>query len=336
MSTSWRRVERMSPNRTACPKLTVLTPVYNESDNIDRYVRGVEAVLFAHTDIDAGVLFIDDGSSDDSWRKIEQLAERSTRYSGLRLSRNFGAHLALAAGIDHVPADADIIAILACDLQDPPTAIVEFVAEWRRGADIVFGSRRARGDSFWRKFASNSVETLLRRYAMPSGSNFRTGSFLLMDRQVLECFRQYRESNRITFALVAWTGFNQAVVEYDRAPRKAGLSGWSFSRLMNASYDVFIGFSPLPAKFLTFLGFLVFGASIISLLYLIAAWIFQSVQPGWTGIMVSITVFFGLVFMMLGMIVEYLYRIFIETKRRPLYFVSRITGSNLAGPSLNG
>jgi glycosyltransferase involved in cell wall biosynthesis len=313
-----------SPGRDV-PRLTIITPVYNEAENLDAYASAVEETILSRGDLDARILLVDDGSSDDSWAKIVELTRRSVRFSGLRLSRNFGVHIALAAGFDNVGEDADIVAVLACDLQDPPLTVLEFVARWREGADIVWGARRERADSGWRRIASHTLDRILRLYAMPRDSKFRTGSFLLIDRVVLECFLKCREHNRVTFALVAWTGFSQDVVYYDRQARLRGRSGWSLGRMISTAYDVFIGFSPFPARVLTGLGFALFGISILVLIYLVTEWFVKNVQPGWTGIMALITVFFGILFMMVGMIAEYLYRIFIETKARPLYFVASRT-----------
>jgi glycosyltransferase involved in cell wall biosynthesis len=307
------------------PRLIIVTPIYNEEANLDRYADEVSAVLFA-LDLDVQVLFVDDGSSDLSWQKIADLTQTSPRFSAIRLSRNFGSHLALAAGFDSIGNDVDAVVILACDLQDPPATILEFVRAWRDGADIVWGQRRSRAEEGWRRGASHLLEAMLRRYAMPRHSRFTTGSFLLMDRKVLACLKQFREQSRVTFALVAWTGFNQAVVPYDRQPRLAGRSGWRFGQMLNSAYDVLIGFSPMPAKLITSLGVGMFIVSLLLLVYLVLTWAFNHVQPGWTGVMVTMTICFGILFMMLGVTAEYLYRIFIEAKNRPLYFVATRIG----------
>ena len=306
--------------------LTILTPVFNESETIERYVETVTSVLLGQEDVTASILFIDDGSTDDSWKKICAAAERDPRFTGLRLSRNFGSHVALTAGFDNVPGNADIVATLACDLQDPADVVLRFVEGWRRGADIVWGARRQRHDAWWKVAASRMLGHMLRRHAMPRGSRFQTGSFFLINRKVLDCLLRYREHNRITFALVAWSGFDQDVVEYDRTHRVGGRSGWSLGRMVQSAYDVFIGFSPLPARFITLLGFVVSFLSLLAMIYIVVVWITTEVQPGWTGIMAAMTVLFGIVFMMLGLMTEYLYRIFIESKNRPLYFVSKRTG----------
>lgn len=318
----------MRRERPSVAKLTIITPVFNEAGNLQTYIDAVTRTIFAAPGIDARMIFVDDGSTDESWPMIESASRRSPRFSGVRLSRNFGAHVALTAGFDQVDGAADIVATLAADLQDPPATVVDFVAAWRNGADIAWGSRRQREDEGWRRLASTIMDQVLRRYAMPRNSRFRTGSFLLMDRKVLDCFLQYREQSRVTFALVAWTGFEQANVEYDRQARRVGNSGWSFGRMLNTAYDVFIGFSPVPAKIVTTVGFALSALSVAVILFIIAEWLVRDVQPGWTGLMVTVTFFFGILFMMIGMLAEYLYRIFIETKNRPLYFVAdRIEGS---------
>jgi dolichol-phosphate mannosyltransferase len=307
------------------PRLTLVTPVYNEEDNLDFYAREVASVFFGRADLDTRVLFIDDGSTDHSWTKISELAARSDRFMGLRLSRNFGAHPALAAGLDGVDPSSDIVATLACDLQDPPETVLEFVEAWRKGAQIVWGARRRRAEAGVREVISHSMEAVLRRYAMPRNSRFTTGSFLLMDRVVLECFQQFREHSRVTFALVAWTGFEQEVVHYDRRARQHGKSGWTLRRMLDTGYDVFVGFSALPARLLTWIGFGIFGLSLIFLVYLVWFYFLHDVAPGWTGLMTAMTLFFGILFMMLGVMAEYLHRIFLEVKGRPLYFVAART-----------
>jgi polyisoprenyl-phosphate glycosyltransferase len=196
------------------PRVTIITPVYNEEESLPIYRDEVSRILLDHPDFDFEVLFVDDGSSDKSWDLIQQYCDDDARFRALKLSRNFGAHAALGAGIDR--ADGDAIAILACDLQDPPSVILEFLSEWREGKQIVWGKRRSRKDAGWRVLASRAFSSVIRKHAMPKGSQFTTGSFFLMDQRVAECCRQFPERNRITFALVAYTGFDQTVVEYDR------------------------------------------------------------------------------------------------------------------------
>jgi len=303
------------------PLIACITPVFNEADNLAHYEQEVRRILFSDTSVDWQIIFVDDGSRDDSWAMIADICARDPRFRALRLSRNFGSHLAINAALDTVQADA--VCILAADLQDPAETVLAFVDKWRAGAKIVWGKRRIRGDEGWRVFSSNLFSALIRRYAMPRGSKFTTGSFLLMDREVVAAVRQFPEQNRITFAIVAWTGFPQEVVEYDRAPRLAGKSGWNLGRMFKTMYDAFLGFSPVPAQIITGLGLITFALCLFFSLYVTANWIQGHPVPGWTSIMVMLSFFFGLQFIILGLMGEYLSRIHCEVLRRPLYFVSQ-------------
>lgn len=307
------------------PMVSIVTPVLNEEKSLRDYREALEKTLLHTPGIRFEIILVDDGSTDSSWTIVEEFCDADSRFRGLRLSRNFGSHIALDAGIRHASGDA--VATLAADLQDPPAAIIEFIEKWRAGAQIVWGCRRRRKDTAWRKLTSNFFFLLLRRYAMPRGSKFTTGSFFLIDRRVADCLRQFSERHRITFALVAWTGFEQDVVLYDRQRRTAGQSGWTFSRMLKAMYDAFIGFSAIPARLMTFTGVLTFSLALIFSLFLILRrWLAEPV-PGWTALMVGLSVFFGLQFLMLGLVCEYLYRIYSEVTRRPLYFVSQEVGT---------
>ncbi|MBF0589764.1 MAG: glycosyltransferase family 2 protein, partial [Magnetococcales bacterium] len=206
----------------ARPQLTVVTPVYNEEAGLERYRQQVEATLLNSEEAECSVLFVDDGSQDRSWEIITRICAEDARFQGLRLSRNFGSHTAISAGFN--AAQGDLIATLACDLQDPPETILGFLQAWREGASVVWGRRRSRQDENWRIWTSRLFQEVVRRHAMPRETKFTTGSFLLVDQQVAQCVRQFHEQHRIVFALVAWTGFEQAVVDYDRAPRRSGCS----------------------------------------------------------------------------------------------------------------
>lgn len=306
------------------PRVAVLTPVYNEEGSLPRYYDTVCATLMERDDVDFRVLFIDDGSGDDSWKLIRDINAKDERFTGVRLSRNFGPHNALSAGI-YTVGDVDAVTTLACDLQDPPETILLFVDEWRHGAKIVWGQRRSRDDGAWRERASRLFHRLLQRFAMPQGSHFTTGSFLLMDRQVVECVRQLQEHNRVTFALVAWTGFDQSAVAYDRAPRTEGTSGWTLARMIKSTYDAFLGFSTLPIRVMTLAAVLAFLAAMLLVLYLVGVAATGNRVPGWTSQMLVLSAFFGVQFSLTAIIGEYLYRIYTEVVQRPLYFVSERT-----------
>ena len=314
----------VSPVPGRLPIVLVLTPVYNESAGLEAYEQAVTRTLLSRSDCDVRVLLIDDGSSDDSWPRICALSARDSRFRGIRLSRNYGSHIALSAGFGNI-GDADAVATLACDLQDPPEVVVQFIDTWKNGADIVWGKRVSRDESLARIWTSRIFESLIRTHAMPQRSHFTTGSFLLVDRKVAECFAQFQEHNRVTFALIAWTGFSEQVVEYRRQRRQTGRSGWTYGRMVKTMYDTFIGFSQTPIRIMTVAGGAVSLLTIPMAAYLLYHRIVGHPILGWTSTMLPMTLFFGLQFLMMGIVGEYLYRIYTEVVRRPLYFVSDTT-----------
>jgi dolichol-phosphate mannosyltransferase len=307
----------------ARPKIDVLTPVFNEEENLTKYAEVVGSVLFASPEYQFRILFIDDGSRDRSWEMIREICARDPRFEAIRLSRNFGSHIALAAGLSRVEGDA--VATLACDLQDPPEAILQFLERWRAGVQVVWGHRKNRQDSLPRVIASKLFSGLIRRFAMPKGSLFSTGSFFLIDRKVADCVSHFPERNRITFALVAWTGFRQDIVRYDRQPRVGGRSGWTFRGMFKAMYDTFVGFSMLPIRLITWIGMATFVFTLFLSGYALYSWLTSSVMPGWTGLIVAISTLFGIQFLLMGIMGEYLSRIYSEVVRRPLFFVQEET-----------
>ena len=302
------------------PFVTIVTPVLNEQTALADYAAAVSSALLCRSDCRFEVLIVDDGSTDGSWGEILNLCRRNPSFKGIRLSRNFGIHAAISAGIQRASGDA--VVILACDLQDPPAVINRFIEKWRAGARIVWGRRASRQDGFWRGRVSGIFYRILRKHAMPRGSKFTTGSFLLADRKVIECFKSFGEHNRITFALVAWTGFDQDVVDYDRVARRAGQSKWRIGALFKAMYDAFLSFSLLPVRLITLLGVAVFIMSLAMGVYILVAWLVGNPAPGWTSQMLALFFFFGLQFLLLGIVGEYLYRIYTEVTHRPLYFIA--------------
>ena len=313
---------------TARPRIVVVTPVYNEEEGLPAYVEKVTAVLLDDPDTEFSVVLVDDGSTDRSWSMIEDVCARDSRFRGIRLSRNFGSHVALSAGFAHVGPDADAAATLACDLQDPPEVVLEFVDEWRQGADIVWGERLSRQDSGWKVLTSRMFNRALMKHAMPAGSKFTTGSFLLIDRAVLGCFNQFTEHNRITFALVAWTGFEQVRVPYHRVARTTGESGWSFAKMLTSMYDAFIGLSTLPIRVMKWAAAVAFLTAIALVAYTMGvALLTDTSAAGWASQMIVVAAFFAVQFTLMAIVGEYLHRIHTESMGRPFYFVSRDTTS---------
>jgi glycosyltransferase involved in cell wall biosynthesis len=312
----WRRLVN-------APRIDVVTPLFNEEANFQAFIEALEREVLIYNDVDWHFIFVDDGSTDRTWEMIEKQCSASQRFRGMRLSRNFGFHSAVAAGIDHSTGDA--VATLAADLQDPPATLIAFVEAWMHGAEIVWGWRRSRVEPRWRILASNVFAGMIRRFALPHGSKFTTGSFLLIDRKVVACLRLMPEHTRVTFARVAWTGFRQEIVQFDRSARYSGRSRFSFGKLLATSYDTFVAYSSLLPRLVTVLGllFAIFGFGLAG--YSTIHWLMTNTVPGWTGLMVTFTIFFGVNFLILGTMIEYLLRIYLESTARPPYFIAQDT-----------
>jgi glycosyltransferase involved in cell wall biosynthesis len=307
------------------PRVDVVSPMFNEGTNFRHFIAEVERKILGFDRVDWQFILVDDGSTDSTWDLIVQQCRASPCFRGIRLSRNFGFHSAVAAGIDMSTGDA--VATLAADLQDPPETVVAFAEAWLRGADIVWGWRQSRTEPRWRVAASDTFAGLIRRYAMPRGSKFTTGSFLLIDRKVVTCLKRMPEHTLVTFARVAWTGFRQEIVLFDRGPRHSGRSKFSFGKLLSTSYDTFVAYSSVLPRLVTILGlvFAVVGFCVGT--YSVFHWLTTSTLPGWTGLMVTLTIFFSINFLILGTMMEYLLRIYLESTRRPPYFVAHDTDS---------
>ena len=325
---SGRSSDRGDTRSDRCPnerQVVVVTPVFNEEEGLEAYAEHVTRVLLDDPDTDFRV---------DPRRRRQHRPELgadqrasargTSRFRGVRLSRNFGSHVALSAGFAHVDADASAAATLACDLQDPPETILEFVEKWRAGADIVWGQRLSRQDSGWKVATSKLFNRALTKHAMPQGSKFTTGSFLLVDRVVLDCFNEFKEHNRITFALVAWTGFDQVRVPYHRVARTTGTSGWSFPKMLKSMYDAFIGLSTLPIRVMKWAAALALLLAVLLIVYtVVLAMLTQTQAPGWASQMIVVAGFFAVQFTLMAIVGEYLNRIYTESMRRPFFFVSR-------------
>jgi glycosyltransferase involved in cell wall biosynthesis len=300
--------------------LTVVVAAYNEQDALPLLHARLRKVL-SGLDLDSRVLYVDDGSTDDTWAVLQDLAAADPAVSLLRLARNFGKEVALTAGLDHVDADAALV--LDADGQDPPELIGAFVERWRQGFDVVYGQRTARPGEGWLKRATAAafyrVINLLSDTAIPRD----TGDFRLMSRRVLDALRQMRERQRFMKGLFAWVGFRQIALPYEREPRMAGASKFNFWRLWNLALEGITGFSTVPLRAATYL-----GLGVAALAFVYGAWIVAKTLlwgdpvQGWPTMMTVILFLGGVQLIALGIVGEYLGRLYLEAKQRPLYLVS--------------
>lgn len=322
-------IEPMSVSTTTAtstprPKLSIVVPVFNEADNLAPLIARLEPILDAH----AGsweIVCIDDGSRDGTLAALRALHAQDSRINAISFSRNFGKEVAIAAGLDH--ANGDAVVIMDADLQHPPEVIPAFLTKWREGFLNVYGQRTDReGESplkrnfakaFYRLFASFGETEL------PEGA----GDFRLLDRRVVEALRALPERARFSKGLYAWVGFPATGVPFEVADRAHGESKFRFSKLFSFAFDGLSSFSTVPLKIATWLGVVIaIIASFTGLYFLVRTLLFGTDLPGFPSLIVSIMFFSGIQLISLGMIGEYVGRIFAEVKRRPLYLVGERVG----------
>lgn len=299
--------------------LVVIVPAYNEGSGLREFHGRLSAVLDA-MDLRTGVLYVDDGSQDDTWAVISTLREHDSRVAGLRLSRNFGKEHALTAGIDNT--DADAVIVIDADLQDPPELIPQFVQWWREGYDIVYGTRASRaGETRLKKWTASAFYRVMQRVSttpLPRD----TGDFRLLNRRVVDAIKRLRERQRFMKGLFAWVGYRQKSVIYDRDARHAGKSKFDYWRLWNFALEGITSFSTAPLRIATYVGLLTSLLAFCFGLYVLGkALIYGDPVRGYPTLMLVILFLGGVQLMALGLIGEYLGRLYMEAKQRPLYLV---------------
>ncbi|WP_199535963.1 glycosyltransferase family 2 protein [Dyella solisilvae] len=300
-------------------RLSIVVPAYNEAAVLKTFHARLCSVL-DELPLDCNVLYVDDGSADDTWALIEELAARDPRVGALKLSRNFGKEAALTAGLDHVDADAAVV--IDADLQDPPELIPSLVEQWRAGYDVVYATRTARaGETGFKRFTASMFYRSMERLSdtrVPRD----TGDFRLLSRRALDALHQLRERQRFMKGLFAWIGYRQTAVYYLREPRQAGNTKWNYWRLLQLAIEGITSFSTAPLRLATWVGVL---SSLLAFVY--GLWVFGKAvlfgDPvhGYPSLMVVILFLGGVQLLALGVIGEYLGRSYAESKQRPLYFI---------------
>ncbi|KAA3645921.1 MAG: glycosyltransferase [Proteobacteria bacterium] len=301
------------------PSVDIIVPVYNEQDVLSVFQERINGVM-TQLDIDWRVLFVDDGSSDDSLQQMQKLQAADGRFGYLSLSRNFGKEQALTAGLDH--ADGDAVIVIDVDLQDPPELIPDMIAAWHEGYDVVYATRKQRqGESWAKKTTANWFYRILNTMsdtAIPKD----TGDYRLMSKKAYRAVNQLRERNRFMKGLFAWVGYKQKQLYFEREPRAAGETKWNYNKLWRFALDGITSFSYLPLRFATWIGMTVATfAFIYGLVIIVKTLILGNQVPGYPSLMVVILFLGGIQLTALGVIGEYLGRMFNETKQRPLYLV---------------
>ena len=301
------------------PTVDIIVPVFNEQDVIPLFQERITETM-SSCDIQWRVLFIDDGSSDDSLNSMKHLHEADSRFGYLSLSRNFGKEYAVTAGLDHASADA--VVVIDVDLQDPPELIPDMIAQWHQGYDVVYATRKARhGESAAKRVTANwfyHIINAMSKIDIPKD----TGDYRLMSRKAYSAVNQLRESNRFMKGLFAWVGFKQKQLYFEREPRAAGETKWNYPKLWRFALDGITSFSYMPLRFATWIGLTVAMMAFIYGCVIIARTLMMGAEvPGYPSLMVVMLFLGGIQLMALGIIGEYLGRMFSESKNRPLYLV---------------
>lgn len=272
-------------------------------------------------------MFINDGSRDKTLQMIKDYAKSDHRVSYVNFSRNFGKEIAMCAGFDHVTGDATVI--IDADLQDPPELIPEMIKYWEEGYDDVYAKRISReGETWFKKFTSAAFYRILQK-TTKIPIQIDTGDFRLLDRRCIEALKQIRESQRYTKGMYSWIGYKKKEITYSRDPRAAGTGKWNYMKLFNFAIDGITSFTTAPLRISTIMGFLVsFIAFIFIIVLIVKTLLFKDPVAGYPSLMAVVLFLGGVQLLSLGIIGEYIGRIFNETKERPLYLVEEYHNGN--------
>ncbi len=312
--------------------VSVIVPFLNERENLPVLYERVAAALDREPEAWELVL-VDDGSTDGSAEWAEQQAARDPRVKLIQLSRNFGHQIAITAGMDYSRGDA--VVIIDADLQDPPEVIPELLARWREGHEVVYAVRKSReGETWLKKFLAASFYRIfhkMSRVKVPMD----TGDFRLVDRRVIEALRNVRELHRFMRGLTCWVGFRQCAVYYERASRHAGVTKYPVWKSINLAWDGLTSFSGAPLRWVTGIGLIFSLAGLLFALRVVMGHLlgWSDTVRGWTSLMAVVLVLGGVQLMCMGLLGQYISRIFEESKKRPLYFVRSVIGFPSAADS---
>ncbi|MES2337082.1 MAG: glycosyltransferase family 2 protein [Pseudomonadota bacterium] len=307
------------------PALSVVIPCYNEEGCLPALHARVSAAAQAAVGDDHEIVLVNDGSRDGSWAVMQQLARTDPRLVAINLSRNHGHQLALTAGLDLCAGEQ--ILVIDADLQDPPELLADMRATMvEQDADVVYAVRRKRdGETVFKKLTAAAFYRVLDRVTdVPIPLD--TGDFRLMSRRALDAFLSLPEQARFIRGMVAWVGFRQVPFLYDRHERLAGESKYPLAKMIRFALDAVTGFSTAPLRFASHLGLALTGATLLLLLYVVIGFFMGNTVQGWTSTMLVVLFLGAMQMFVLGMIGEYLGRLYVESKRRPLYLVADIAG----------
>lgn len=301
-------------------KISVVVPCFNEAESLDVFFEKITEVLESRSEFKYEIIFIDDGSFDSTPAILSKIECLDPSVRVLSLSRNFGHQIAVTAGLDHAVGDA--VVLIDADLQDPPEVILEMLEKWEDGCQVAYGVRTERaGETRFKLFTAKVFYRLINKLS-DVDIPLDTGDFRLMDRLVVDALKNMPEKDRFIRGMVAWVGLKQEPVFYERDKRFAGSTNYPFTKMVNFALDAMLSFSIRPLQFATLIGFLIACGSILGIFYSIIMRLFGDAWvPGWTLLFIATLFLGGVQLMFLGLIGEYLGRVYGEVKRRPLYLL---------------
>ncbi len=309
------------------PLISLVVPCFNEAEAFPRLRRELTALADRLQSRYAfEFVLVDDGSRDSTWAQITDFAKADPRVAGISLSRNFGHQMALTCGYDLAGGDA--VVCLDADLQDPPEIVPQMIEKWEQGADIVYGVRNHRqGESAFKLWTAAVFYRLFQRYGQ-SNAPVDAGDFRLMSRRAVEAFRQLHEQHRYVRGMVGWLGYETATVSYDRQPRTAGTTKYPLARMLAFASDALVSFSSFPLRLAYYLAFLSSATVLGYLLYTLAKYLLFGTElvRGWTSLILAIAIFGFSTLVSLGIIGEYVGRLYEQSKNRPLYLIREVAG----------
>ncbi|WP_172294105.1 glycosyltransferase family 2 protein [Pseudoruegeria sp. HB172150] len=307
---------------TQAPRVSAVVPCYQEEATLPELHRRLTGACADAVGDAYEIVLIDDGSCDRTWETIAKLSDADPRVVGVKLARNHGHQIALTAGLELCRGDR--IFILDADLQDPPELLAPMMAKMDEGFDVVYGQRRERAGETWFKRASAKAFYRLLSRLSDTPIPRDTGDFRLMSRRVLDVLKSMPERQRFVRGMVAWAGFSQVAFPYERDARHAGETNYSLKKMLGLSTDAITGFSIVPLKLASWLGFVFAAIAMGLIVYSLASWLFFSTVSGWTSLIIVFLVLSSVQLLVLGVIGEYLGRLFIEAKQRPVFIVDRV------------
>lgn len=302
--------------------ISIVVPCYNEQEVFAESYRRLNETMqgLDKSRYDYELIFVNDGSKDNTLSMIQAAVATDSKVKGINFARNFGHQIAITAGLDNCKGDAAVV--IDADLQDPPAIIHEMIAKWEEGFDVIYGKRKERaGESAFKLITAKYFYRFINRMS-DVDIPLDTGDFRLMDRKALDQFLQMRETYRFVRGMVAWIGFKQTFVEYDRDSRFAGTTKYPLKKMIRLASDAILSFSNTPLKVATIVGFITSVLAFFGILYSLYMRLFtDNFVEGWTLLMISVLLIGGIILLVLGIIGEYVGRIYGEIKQRPLYII---------------